>query len=170
VTVGGRTHKGLSVSFTPLKFYSDSPLGKLPAVKAVLAKDPKALVVKLSVDVEVSGMRGGGLDGRLAFLAGPIDLTGVFQFADRPADAPVVHLGGPLQITFYAERPTLRIGRSCELDLVVGTPGIGPGTFAMLEYSETIPQSAKPVAEASLPPAKAGAPLVRERWEIKDRC
>jgi hypothetical protein len=170
LTVGGRTHKGLVVVYTPLKRYAGASLGKRPDVKAALAKDPNAAGVSLGVDVEVPGVKGGGLGGRLSFSAGLIDLTGVFQFADKPADAPAVHLGGPLQVTFYAELPTLRVGRGTELSLVVGTPGAGPGTFAMLDYEGTIPKEAKPMAELSLPWAKSGAPPLKEKWEIKGRC
>jgi len=170
VTVGGRTHKGLAVYITPLQRYAGASLGKRPDVKAALAKDPKAMAVRLSADVEVPGMRGGGLGGRLSFTAGPTDLDGVLQFADRPAAAPAVHFGGPLQVSFYAERPTLRVGRGSELVLVVGTPGAGPGTFAMLGYEDAIPKSVKPVADVSLPAAKPGDPPLKERWEIKDRC
>jgi hypothetical protein len=120
--------------------------------------------------VEAPGMKGAGIGGRLFFLAGPIDLTGVLQFADKPAEAPIVHLGGPLQVTFYAELPSLRVGRGSDLVLVVGTPGVGPGTFAMLGYEDTIPATAKPVADVSLPSAKPGAPPPKEKWVIKDRC
>jgi hypothetical protein len=170
VTVGGRTHKGLTVYFTPLQRYANGSLGKRPDVKAALARDPKAAAAGLSADVEVPGMHGGGLGGRLSFSAGPIDLSGVLQFADTPAEAPVVHLGGPLQVTFYGELPRLRVGRGSELVLVVGTPGAGAGTFAMLGYEDAIPRSAKPVADVSLPPAKPGDPPLKEKWEIKDRC
>jgi hypothetical protein len=170
LTVGGRTHKGLVVGFTPLKRYAGAYLSKRPDVKAALAKDPNAAAASLTVDVEVPGLKGGGIGGRATFMAGLIDLTGVLQFADRPGDAPAVWLGGPLQITFYAELPTLRVGRGTELSLVVGTPGVGPGTFAMLEYEGTIPKEAKPLAEVLLPSAKPGAPPLREKWEIKDRC
>jgi hypothetical protein len=170
VTVGGRTHKGLVVSFYPLKRYADGSLGKRPDVKAALAKDPKALAASLRVDVEAPGLKGGGLGGRLSFSAGPRDLVGVLRFADTPADAPAVYLGGPLQVTFYGERPSLHVGRGSELVLVVGTPGFGPGTFAMLDYENTIPATVKPVADVLLPPSKPGAPPLREKWMIQDRC
>jgi hypothetical protein len=62
------------------------------------------------------------------------------------------------------------MGRGTDLVLVVGTPGLGPGTFAMLGYQDTIPASVKPVADVSLPSAKVGAPPLTEKWEIKDRC
>jgi hypothetical protein len=170
VTVGGRTHKGLTVSFVPLKFYADEPLGKRPDVKTALAKNPNALAASLSLDVLVPGMRGGGLGNRVTFQAGLSDLDGALQFAATPADAPVVCLGGPLQITFYAQRPFLRVGRGKELVLVVGTPGIGPGTFAMLHYEGTIPEDVKPVAELFFPRAAAAATPLREKVAIQDRC
>ncbi|HZY86152.1 MAG TPA: hypothetical protein VFE78_15060 [Gemmataceae bacterium] len=170
VTVGGRTHKGLAVYFTPLKVYNGAALGKRPDVKAALAKDPKALAAIVRVDVEVPGLKGGGLGGRCSFSAGMIDLGGVLQFAGRPADAPAVHVGGPLQVTFYGELPSLRVGRGSELVLVVGTPGVGPGTFAMLGYEDTIPATVKPVADVTLPPAKPGGPPLKEKWVIQGRC
>ncbi|MCI0462301.1 MAG: hypothetical protein L0Z62_35565 [Gemmataceae bacterium] len=170
LTVGGRTHKGLQMYVIRLKQYADSSLGKRPDVKAALEKDPQAAAVGIKVDVEVPGIQGGGSGGRVAFLAGPIDLTGVFQLTDTPAEAPVVHLGGPLQITFYLERPTLRVGRGGEFILVVGTPGVGPGTFAMVVYQDTIPEDAKPVAEFSLPAARSGDPPIQEKVTITDRC
>jgi hypothetical protein len=170
LTVGGRTHKGLRVYFAPLERYAAGALGKRPDVQALQAKKPKAMLVSLAVDVEIPGMKGGGTGGRIAWLAGPIDLTGVFVFADRPAEAPVVRLGGPLEITFYGEQPALRVGRESEFALVVGTPGIGSGTFAMVGYQGTIPEGAKPVAELSLPAARPGAGPVKEKFEIKGRC
>ncbi len=168
--VGGRQHKGLAVSFAPLKQYDSAYLGKRPEVQAALKKDAKALAVSLSVDVEVPGMKGGGVGGRLAYSAGPIDMGGVLQFADGPGEAPVVHCGGPLEISFYAELPILRVGRGSELVLVVGTPGVGPGTFAMLGYEGTIPTNVKPVAEFLFPAPSADEPRPREKLEIMDRC
>ena len=170
VSVGGRTHKGLRVYFTPLKRYADGELGKRPDVKAALAKDPKALVAGVYLDADVPGIKGGGVDGRVTFSAGPVDLTGVFQFTEKSTDAPVVHIGGPLQVSFYAELPTLRVGRGSEFVLVVGTPGVGPGTFAMVHYQDTISEDVKPVAEIAYQSAKPGAPPLREKCTILGRC
>ncbi len=170
LTLGGHTHKGLTVSFRPLKLYDSGWIARRPEVKAALAKDPQAAGMTLWVHVAVAGMKGGGLGGRVAFQAGLIDLAGVLQLADTPRDAPAVHCGGPLQVTFYGGQPTLRVGRDSELVLVIGTPGVGPGTFAMIEYQDTIPEDAKPVAEVSLPSARAGAPPLREKYPIKGQC
>ena len=171
ISVGGRVHKGLSISFIPLKLYADGEeLGKRPDVRAVLEKDAEATTVVLSVDVEMPELKGGGIDGRINFVAGPVDQDGVFQFTGNPADAPVVHLGGPLQIDFHAALPSMRVGRTSEFVLVVGTPGIGPGTFAMVGYQDTIPESAKPVAEITYRLAKPSDPPFKEKYEIKERC
>ena len=170
LTVGGRTHKVFSVSVARLSRYESPSIANRPDVKAALAKNPKATVFLVRADVEVPGMKGGGLGGRLSFTAGFFDLNGVLQFADAPADAPVVHLGGTLEITFYGELPSLRVGRSSEFVLVVGTPGHGPGTFAMLSYMDTIPEDAKPVAEVTYQPVKPGDPPLKEKFEIKERC
>jgi hypothetical protein len=170
LTIGGRTHKGVGVGVSRLARFGSPTIAERADVKAALAKDPKAHIMGIRADVDVPGMKGGGLDGRLTFMAGPFDLNGVLQFAAKPADAPVIHLGGPLEITFFAELPTLRVGRDSELMLVVGTPGVGPGTFAMLHYEDTIPESAKPVAEITYQPARPGAKPLKELFEIKDRC
>jgi hypothetical protein len=169
VSVGGRRHNGMTVGFIPLKRYADGSLGKRADVKEALAKDPKALAVSVCMDVDVPGLKGGGLGGRVSYFAGPIDLGGVFQLADKPGAAPVVHLGGPLQVTFYSELPSLHVGRGTDFVLVVGTPGVGPGTFAEVGYQDTIPEDAKPVVELSLP-AKAGGALPKDSQVIKSRC
>ena len=154
LTVGGRVHKKLMVNLRSLTQYDDEPLGKRPEVKAALAKDATALVAAVYAEVDVPGLKGSGAGGRARFLAGPDDLTGPLLFGDSPANAPIIHFGGPLQVTFYSERPTLRLGRSTDMVLVVGTPGVGPGTFAMLAYEDTIPEKATPVAEIAFPSAK----------------
>jgi hypothetical protein len=170
VTVGGRTHEALQINFIPLERYGDDPLlGKRPDVKAAVSKNPRSMVVVLTIDAELQGVKGGGLGGRLSYKAGPFDLTGVLQFADTPRAAPAVHLGGPLQISFYSERPTLRIGRQEEQYLVVGTPGSGPGTFAMLGYEGTIPKTATAFADIAFPAGKR-APPIKERFVFKERC
>jgi hypothetical protein len=52
------------------------------------------------------------------------------RFADRPEDAPVIHFDGPLGIRFYNKPPVLAPNRQVEIDLTVGTPGLGKGSFA----------------------------------------
>ena len=103
----------------PLKLYANAPLGQRADVKAALKKDPSALGAYVSVDVEMVGLKLEEPSTRVGFSAGPTDLAGVLQFAASPADAPIIHCGGPLQITFYGDLPTLRVERGSDLVLVV---------------------------------------------------
>jgi WD40 repeat protein len=170
LTVGGRTHKGLVVQLTRLERFPTGTFNERPDVQAVLAKDPQAMTMVMQVDAELPGAPGGGIGGRRTFTAGPIDLGGVLQFAPRPADAPVIRIGGPLVINFCFERPKLRLSRESEFRLVVGTPGAGPGTFARLAYDGTIPKNAHPLVEIAFAPAKPGDSPVKESVELKERC
>jgi hypothetical protein len=168
LTVGGKTHKGFTLITSPLARFAHV-FKDYPAADAQLKADPKAVVVRVSGEVEVPGLKGGGTDGRVAFSSALIDPGGGCVLADKPAAAPVFRLGGPLEITFDPV-PILRVGRSSEFMLVVGTPGVGPGTFAAVGYTDTVPASAKPVVEIEFQPAKAGDPPVKEKYEIKERC
>jgi hypothetical protein len=167
--LGGRVHKGLSVWATPATRYGED-LCALPNLKAALDADPKARVYGVSLDVDWPGLKGLGVGERVSQSAGVQDGGGALLFAAKQAEAPAVHFGGPLQVTFYAARPTLKLGRSGDVVLVVGTPGRGPGTFAMLAYEGTIPDEANPRVEIVFPAAKEGTPAVRELYELKQRC
>lgn len=170
LTLGGRTHKGLTLTATPLTAHSSPSIQHLPEVKSALAKDPKTMVFILSVDVDVPGMKGGGLGGRSTYIAGFMDINGVLLFGDKPANAPVIHFGGPLEITFYELPTNVRAGRDSVLVLVVGTSGIGSGTFAMLAYNTTIPKDAKPVIEATYESNIPGDSPIKEKHILNERC
>lgn len=170
LTLSGRTHKGLVVYAVPLARYEGGSLYQRADVQAILKQDPKAVTLTVQVDAEIPGLKGGGIGERLSFMAGPIDLNGVLQFADQPAAAPVIKFGGLLVVTFYAERPKVRIGRATDFVLVVGAPGDGPGTLAMLGYEGTIPKTAFPLAEITFPPAQPGEEPVKAKYELKERC
>jgi hypothetical protein len=165
INVGDRTHKGLRVGFAPLTAPSQSP----PPTGAS-KNQPQAMGVAIEMEVEVPGMKGSGIGNRVPVVVGPLDINGFLRFGDTPTKAPVIHVGGPLQITFYSERPSLRVGGSNELRLVVGSPGVGPGTIAMLAYEGTIPALAKPTMEIHFQPAQPGSPQTIQRFDFSDRC
>jgi hypothetical protein len=76
-------------------------------------------------------------------------------FADRPADAPVAHVGGPLSVDLsYYDRLCLRVR--------VGTAGLGKGTFAAMVLPTVVP-----VAEIEFPPKEPNGPplVVKARLE-----
>lgn len=149
--------------------YSDV-VKDLPNVKADLAVDPKTLMYSIGIDLEKPGFKGLGVGRRVLERGGPMDGNGVLIFAAKPAGAPIIHFDGPWQVTFYAEKPVLKLHRDNDVVLVVGTPGQGPGTFAMLFYEETIPAAVIPRVEVMLPAAQANAPPLKEVFELKQRC
>jgi hypothetical protein len=167
--VGGRVHTGLAVWTLPLGMLADD-VRNLPNAKAALAADPNARVYTVSLDVDRPGLRGRGVGGRVMTSAGIHDVNGALLFAIRPAAAPVVRPDGPLHVTFYGEKPSLKLDRDNEVVLVVGAPGRGPGTLAMIAYQDTIPDTAHPKVKVAFPTAKAGDPPVRELYELKKRC
>jgi hypothetical protein len=166
LSVGGRIHKGLAVGITPLKEYADESA----EVKTPLTRDSNAVVASITLDVDMLGLNGGGIGGRVRSTAGSFDLAGVLVLGDSPANAPIIHFGGPLEVTFYRRKPSLRLGRPTDMVLVLGTPGAGPGAFAMIHYDYTIPDEAKPVAEITYPSSKPGGAPVAEKFELKGRC
>jgi hypothetical protein len=162
---GKRTHRNLMVAVQKL----DRLAGSSEQVKAFLAKNAQGRGYFVKVEVEMPGMKGEGAEGRVPQAVYFFDSRGLLQFADRPQDAPVIHFGGPLQITFCGEQ-RLTAGRQTELVLGVGTPGLGPGTTAFIAYDGVIPDAAYPTVEIRYPPAKSGAAPVKERYELKERC
>jgi hypothetical protein len=166
---GGLMHHEVEVSVALVSSFSPAFTTR-PDIKAILARDPKARAFTVSAEVQFPGLKGGAPGGRVLQMTSAVDLEGVLLFADRPADAPVIHFGGPLQVTFYGERPTARLGRDLDLVLCVGTPGRGPGTFAMVGYEDLIPEKAFPRVEITFPAKVPGEPPIKELYELKGRC
>lgn len=138
-------------------------------VKPMLAKNPKARAYAILVEMEMPGWKGTGLGGRVRQSAAYLDVNGVLQFADRPQDAPIIRFGGPWQITLFSPQ-TLTIGLERDVVLGVGTPGVGAGTTAFIDYGGVIPEAAYPTVEVTYPPKKSGEAPVVERYELKRRC
>jgi hypothetical protein len=169
--LGGKTHKGLQVGVLPLRSLADNAsLMAMPHVAAAVKKHPAAMTATITLDVECEALRGGGVGGRVSYMLMMLDTAGVLQLAAKPADAPIVHLDGPLQVTFFAAKPTWAGGRSQDTILCVGTPGRGPGTFAMLKYEGTIPDGKHPKVEATYRPKGDEKKPFRELYELKERC
>jgi hypothetical protein len=167
ITVGGTKHYNLNVSARPLRFWLFGEHAKREDLKAAARKDPQAETLSISLEATLPYVQPAG---RVFVVAGPIDLDGPLLLAAKPAEAPVIHVGGPLEITFSTDRPTLRRGNSRELVFAVGSRGVGPGTFARINYEKTIPGDANPVGQFTFPPAKAGGEPIQKRFEFKERC
>ena len=107
------------------------------------------------------------------------DREGELGFAAGPQDAPIVHFDGPLRITLPDQEQFLAHGKEgVDLQAAVGSPGLGKGTFAYLDYAcaadgkieEVIPTGAHPVAEVTYPPKDPAGRPVRRKWVLKQRC
>jgi len=167
MTVGGKTHKDLTVGLFPLKRFANNPsLTDVTVIRDAVKTDPDVLVARLNVDVASTRFKGAGVGGRVMQLAGFYDLIGVLSFSSKPADASVVHFDGPMQVSFYGDRPSLRGGRDTDVVLTVGTPGHGGGTFAMIAYQDTIPDGVHPKIEVRWP----GDSPAKELFELRQRC
>src|SRR5579875_2533165 len=98
------------------------------------------------------------------------DGLGMLLFADRPADAPIVHFNGPWTLGLQDLKQRLTAGQNSRLTFGVGTPGIGPGTFSFICYPDTIPTDSYPVAEITFPARNAGEKPIRRKYVLKERC
>ena len=170
VTVNGRTHQNITLYVSPLKGYADSYADSVPGFKEVLKADPAARAYRLNVSASRPGLAGGDPGGRVGFTAGPVDATGVLQFAATPAAAPVVRTDTRLELRAGPGKLTLRAGRTGELMLEAGCPGTGPGSFNCLMYDGTIPKDAAVAAEVTFPPRTPGDPPTRVKYELPERC
>jgi hypothetical protein len=95
-------------------------------------------------------------------------------FAARPQDAPILHVGGPLEMGFESryQHAFSRKGKGLyELAVGVGTRGLGKGAFTHLTYwNDGIPPDARPTAELEFPNLEPGGPPVKVKLVLKERC
>lgn len=73
------------------------------------------------------------------------------RFAGRPEEAPIVHFGGPLTMRFYRQPPRLVPGKRSRVNVSIGTPGLGSGTFAALQCRTVLDCKTAPLAEFEFP-------------------
>jgi len=93
----------------------------------------------------------------------------VARFADRPADAPVLHFDGPLTLAPLEDYPELVRGdKPADLRFVVGCRGTGFKTFTILDYDE-IPNDVNPRLDIEYPAKEPGKPPVKSRVQL-GRC
>ena len=85
------------------------------------------------------------------------DLNGNLAFAEDRASARIVHFGGALELSLE-HKPSWHDGQSefLSFSAIVGTPGLGPGTFACIAPDDMF-KGAKFGCEATFAPKAAGA-------------
>jgi hypothetical protein len=87
------------------------------------------------------------------------DYHGKLEFAASPKDAPVVHFNGPLTLDLFWDQEPWYGGQYASLDVVVGTRGVGKGTFAAI-HCAAYPKGAWPSAVIEYPARDGGKPIV----------
>src|SRR5262249_5499688 len=95
---------------------------------------------------------------------------GVLLFADKPAEAPIVHFGGPLTLTILDWHKPLQPRRLLRpqdnsLSILVGTPVFGSKHDAFATVDE-MPRS-RPVVEVEFPGKDCGAKPIRTRAAVR---
>jgi hypothetical protein len=150
----------------PLKRFLTQEYAKDPGMLAALKKDPDAVTMIVRLDIVAPHLNP---KDRVTFMAAVVDHHGPLVLPTKAADAPIFHFGGPLQVTLSGT-PQFKRERTADVVSVVGTPGLGAGTFAMLAYDGTIPESVHPKLEVTFPPVKPGAAPIKQLYELTKRC
>jgi hypothetical protein len=92
----------------------------------------------------------------------------------RPETAPILHVGGPLQMGFEvrAKNAFRHItANDFELSVGVGSPGLGKGTFMHLKYWDgAIPDELQPSARLEFANKTPGGPPVCVETTLRHRC
>jgi len=88
-------------------------------------------------------------------------------FAERPADAPIIHFAGPLTIGWYQQPPTFAPGQTCDFNTMLGTPGLGKGTFAAVPCC-ALPKQARLTADIEFPDRDPERPPIRKQVRLED--
>ncbi len=90
------------------------------------------------------------------------------RFAARPEDAPVVHFNGPLTVRLVTRTGA---GAGEHFFAEIGTPGLGPGTYATIdpEHPGLIPKDVFPVAEMECPNRRPGGEPISAKIALNRR-
>jgi hypothetical protein len=96
------------------------------------------------------------------------DEANPFRFGHRPEQAPIVHVEGPLQMRVYGEPPTLAVDEETDLNVSIGTPGVGPGSFCAIQCCTVLNCKVSPVATLEFPRRAADQPPLQVRIPIAD--
>lgn len=96
-----------------------------------------------------------------------VDREGYLAFADKPQTAPVLHFQGPLTIGLRFNEEFSRHDQPENLDIMVGTPGLGIGSFVRFGH-ETINKDIRPVLEIDFP--ANGGQTIHVKTTLDKRC
>ena len=157
---GDLTEKGNRVEGTPL-FDRPGPAGRMIGISFGVekltkwdGKDVRLMVLSSakSDDDDVVNVFVGKEAFQNTVAGGP---DGVLKFSTRPQDAPVIHFAGPMLMALRVEQTLIRGDKPQTFQAMIGTPGLGKGTFAALNIG-MVPKDIHPVAEFAFPNQRTG--------------
>src|SRR5262249_30194347 len=96
------------------------------------------------------------------------DSHGLLQFARSPSEAPIIHFDGAWTLDLHS-RPELSPGSVLNLELGIGTAGLGTGTFAFIPFY-VVPPNVHPRVEFSFSARKSGQEPVHAAFDLLERC
>jgi hypothetical protein len=166
VRADGLTHTGLSVTqmkASPESVGNDEEWQRIKKAN----REPWTWSVRITAERGADDKR--DLPKKLSYVING-DGAGMLLFADRPQDAPVIHLNGLFTLGLQDLKGRLIPGEEAMLQIGVGPQGVGPGTFAFVLYPNTIPEDAYPEAEVTFPAKASGAEAIRRKYTLKQRC
>jgi hypothetical protein len=165
---GALTHSGLSV--TQMKVTRES-VGNEQEFQRISKNNSELWTwwVRVTAERDVAADEKATLPKKIGYVING-DGLGYLLFADRPQDAPIIHLNGPWSIGLQDIKQQLIAGHKTMLQIGIGTQGVGPGTFAFVLYPNTIPNDAYPRAEITFPAGRSGDKPVQLKLELKQRC
>jgi hypothetical protein len=142
VSVGGLTHTNLVVSQME---WRRRLAGWQEDMDAVWRQVPDGVVydVSINLDPRCYNLFGAAESQHVKHFAF-VDRHGRLAFAARPQDAPLIHFGGALTLHVLPGEKLQRGEDPEPVNLWLGTPGLGPGTFAIMWY-DLVPPLAHPV-------------------------
>jgi len=163
---GSLTHTGLSVT----QFVaSPAMIGDAKEFDRIKKANPQPLIWWVHVTAERSLDDTRPLPKHIKYVING-DGLGYLLFGDRPQDAPIIHLNGPWTLGLQDIKQHLTVGEKSNLQLGVGTQGVGPGTFSFVLYPNTIPDKVYPEATVTFPAKGANAKPHTEKFTFMKRC
>lgn len=96
------------------------------------------------------------------------DARGRLVFGGTPGTAPIVHFNGPVTLdSFWVQKP-LTSAREQRLSVVVGTHGVGPGTFAIFPCDCILTGGKAPEADIEFPHRDPTQPPLRRHVKLDE--
>jgi hypothetical protein len=166
LTLDGLTHTGLSV--TQMKV-SPETIGNDQEWERIKKSGPEPWTWWVRITAERGPDDQRDLPRKIGYVING-DGAGMLLFADKPQEAPIIHLNGPFTFALQDRKQRLLPRDKTMLQIGVGPQGIGPGTFAFVLYPKTIPEDAYPEAEITFPAKAPGQEPIKRKYTLKQRC